>query len=244
MLVTAHWSASPPARLRAYHIEFALTGQTFSDLELHNLRALRADPNGYQSVPWSVLTSRFTIWKNDSLTTANDYGTWDLNNDPRDNSSNIEIAAMCMDNATTTNFGPDPYTMAHAWMHAGLFARVCALKNLDAGASFDAGVAPQLQNGPIFNLSTHAERAIQTVDYGVPGGSASSQAASDQFGYFLGSGDPDSRWDITFLDPQYISDGVTVATAKASAAWLRQQAHLIKAAGISDYWGIDGGDTP
>jgi hypothetical protein len=245
MLVTAHWSATSPVRLRKYHIEFAITGSAFSSDVLHNLRALGAQANGYQSVPWSDLLASFTIWKNEDLTAPDNYGTWDMNTDPRDGSSNIEVSAMCMLNAKSNAFGQYPYTMAHAWIHAGILARVCALKGLDATESFDASVEPgTLQNGPIFTVSTHGERAIQTVDYGVPNGNASSQAASDQFGYFLGSGDPDSRWDIALLDPEYIPNGVTIAGAKAAAAWLRQQTHAIKAAGIADYWGIDGGDTP
>lgn len=167
-----------------------------------------------------------------------------MNTDPRDGSANTEVSAMCMAGAQTSDFGQYPYTMAHAWVHAGLLARICALKNIDATESFDTSIEPAtLQNGPIFTVSTHGERAIQTVDYGVPNGNASSRTASDQFGYFVGSGDPDSRWDIALLDPGYITSGVTVAGAKASAAWLRQQAHAIKSSGIADYWGLDGGDT-
>lgn len=243
MLVTCHWSASPPVRLRAYQVEFALTG-SFTGEDFHNLRALHDSPTGYTLVPWATLSSQFTIWKNDDLSSPNDYGTWDLNTDPRDGSSNIEVAAMCMDGATTNDFGSDPYTIAHAWMHAGIVARICQLKGIDASESFPASVGPQLQNGPIFTVSTHGERAYQTIDYGVPGGAASSQAASDEFGYFVGSGDPNSRWDIALLDPAYIPNGVTVANAQASAAWIRSQAHLIKAQGITGMWGLDGGDTP
>lgn len=244
MLVTGHWSASQPVRLRAYHEEFALTGDPFSAEELHALRALHDDPNGYKSVPWATVRPRFTLWKNDSFSTPTDYGTWDVNRDPRDQSPNIEIAAMCMGDATTTNFGTRPYTIAHAWMHAALMARVCQLKGIDTMGSFDASVEPGvLQNGPIFNLSSHGERAIQTINWGVAGAGASSEAASREFGYFLGSGDPSSRWDCLFLDPYYIGPA-TVATAKASAAWIRTQAHNIKAAGITDFWGLDGPETP
>lgn len=63
MLVTAHWSASAPVRLRKYHVEFALTGQAFSAGALQNLRALGGLGNGYQSVPWADLLASFTIWK-------------------------------------------------------------------------------------------------------------------------------------------------------------------------------------
>lgn len=245
MNITNHWSASPAVRLRAYHVEIALTG-TLNAQFLHDLRALHDQADGYKTVPWSDLTSRFVIWKNDSLSTPNDYGTWDLNTDPRDGSSNIEVASMCMGGATTTDFGNEPFTIAHAWLHAGVCARICVLKNLEANGSFSDSVAAQLQNGPIYVISTHGERAIQTVDYGVPGGAASSQAASDEYGYFVGSGDPDSRWDLALLDPEYIPNGVTVANAKTSAAWIREQAHLIKAAGnfADGMWGLDGPETP
>jgi hypothetical protein len=247
VLVTGHWSASPPVRLRAYHVEFALTG-TFTPYDLHNLRLLHDNPNGFWLVPWATLGQQFAIWKNDSLSTPNDYGTWDLNTDPRDGSSNIEVAAMCMDRATTDDFGDNPYTIAHAWIHAGIIARICQLKSIDSAESFPTSVAAQLQNGPIYVVSTHGERAIQTVDYGVPGGAASSQAASDEFGYFVGSGDPDSRWDLALLDPAYISNGVNVANCKASASWLRSQVHNIKANLLNrpgvDFWGLDGPETP
>lgn len=243
-LATGHWSASPPQRLRAYHEEFALTGKLSDDF-LHNLRVLKSDPEGYLKVPWNELLAAFTIWKNDAFTVPTDYGTWDMNRDPRDGTSpNVEIAAMCMGDATTENFGTWPYTIAHAWIHAGLIARICALKGFDIGASFDASVAAQLQNGPIFVVSTHGERAIQTVNYGVPGAGASSEAASKEFGYFLGSGDGSGRWDLLHLDPEYIPDGVSVAVAKASAAWIRQQAHNIRSLGITNFWGCDGGETP
>ncbi len=245
-LATAHWSASPPQRLRAYHEEFALTGSLDAQ-HLHNLRVLKGDPLGYSKVPWDELRAQFTLWKNDSFTTPTDYGTWDVNRDPRDGTSpNVEVAAMCMGDATTTNFGTWPYTIAHAWIHAGIIARICALKGFDSNGSFDASVAPQLQNGPIFVVSTHGERAIQTVNWNVSGAGASSEAASKEFGYFLGSGDGQSRWDITFLDPEYIPNGVSVASAKSSAAWVREQAHLIKAAGDfpGGMWSLDGGETP
>ena len=240
MLITNHWSASPPVRLNAYHIEFAATEDLDATL-LHDLRAFKDNGgNAFANVPWSTLLLEFTIWKNDSFTTQTDYGTWDENTDPRDGSPNIEIAAMCMVGATTTNWGSYPYTIAHAWMHAGIIARICALKDLDANGSFDTSVEPSvLQNGPIYVVSTHGERALQTRDYGVAGGAAQSQELSDEFGYFVGSGDPDSRWDIALLDPQYISFSISPANAKASAAWLREQAHLIKSAGITDYWGLD-----
>ena len=248
MLVTCHWSASPPQRLRAYHLEFALTG-TMTAEDLHNLRAL-----GNASVPWTTLCAQFTIWKNDALTVPTDYGTFDLNNDPRDNSANIEVAAMCMSGASATNFGAYPYTIAHAWMHAAIVARIAVLKNLDCLESFSASVEPSvLQNGPIFTISTHGERAIQTNDWPL---GAASQTQSAKYGYFFGSGDPNLRWDLTLLDPAYIdttkdptADADWYATqCRASAAWIRGQAHAIKVAGFAPddplLILLSGGETP
>lgn len=242
--ITGHWSASPPERLNAYHVEFALTGSLSEDV-MHELRALK-NAGGYSPTgfPWDTIRPQFTIWKNDSFTTSTDYGTWDNNNDPRDDSPNIEVAAMCMggsDVSVESNWGKWPYTIAHAWMHAGIIARICALKDIDANESFPASVEPSvLQNGPIYVVSTHGERATQTQNWGVPGAAAASLAQSQEFGYFAGSGDPNSREDLFLLDVTYLAPGaVTVANAKASAAWLREQAHLIKAAGISDYWGLN-----
>lgn len=242
-VLTNHWSGSPPVRLRAYHVEIGLTG-TFTDEDFHNLRALHDQADGYKSVPWATLRAQFNVWKNDSFTTATDYGTWDFNTDPRDGSPNVEVASMCLPGGATDFGGQYPFTIAHAWMHAGIAARICQLKGLDTLGSFPASVAPQLQNGPINVISIHGERAIQTVNWNVPGAGASSEAASLEFGYFFGSGDPNSRADLFCLDGEYYDGTVTVAQCKASAAWIRENAHLIKAAGITDFWGLDGPETP
>jgi len=114
------------------------------------------------------------------------------------------------------------------------------LKKIDTGGSFATDVEPSvLQNGPIFNVSTHAERALQTKNPGVP---------HPELGYFIYSGDPDCRWDISVLDPSDVAK-LTSATAaataaKASAAWIRAHAHALVAAGITDFWGLDGPATP
>lgn len=224
-LITAHWSASGPTFLGDYHVEFFLKGG-----------AVGADHVSLDAQPdFDALLSMFAIQKNDDLSTATDYGTWHLNHDPRDGSPNIEIGALCMANATTQAWGSYPFTPAHAWMMAALIARVAALKSIDVGGSFDVSVEPSvLQNGPIYNVSTHAERAIQTQNPGVP---------NPALGYFIYSGDPDCRWDLAVLDQAAVSQLTTAARAESaaivSAAWIREKAHAIKAAGIKDFWGLN-----
>jgi hypothetical protein len=142
--------------------------------------------------------------------------------------------------ATTTEWGAYPFTIAHAFMLAAIAARVAQLKGLDVGGSFETNVRPDvLQNGPIFIFSTHAERAIQT--YNPPPNGASDETHAREFGYFLGSGDPNLRWDITVLDPSQIGmmTGDLRVVARNSAEWLRDRAHEFKAAGITDFWGLD-----
>jgi len=243
MFQTNHWSGSGPVRLRAYHIENARNAE-LTPQYLKDLRGAWLNPNGAASVDFALLRSKFNVWKNDSLTTPTDYGTWDFNNDPNDGSPNIQIASMCLPGGATDFGGVEPFTVAHAWMHAYECAAVAQLKGLDVLASFPASISGAFQNGPIFLCSTHGERAIQTIDYGVPGGAASSQAASDEFGYFFGSGDPDSRADLFCLDAAWYVGNVTIAQAKTSAAQIRQHSHMIKAAGIHDFWGLDGPETP
>jgi hypothetical protein len=158
MLVTCHWSATGPTRLNDYHIEFALAGAP-------PILSLGVPPTVEQ---WAALRGAFKIWKHDDLGQPTDYGTWHLNHDPRDRSSNIEIGALCMANATTQAWGNHPFTAPHVWMMAGIVARVCLLKAIDAGDCFAVAVAPGvLQNGPIYVVSTHAERALQTQNPGV-----------------------------------------------------------------------------
>ena len=248
MLETNHWSGSGPVRLRAYHIENARI-VVLPSLYLHDLRAKWLDPNGARSVDFAELRGKFAVWKNDALTTINDYGTWDANSDPRDGTPNIEIASMCMPGGATDFYGSEPFTVAHAWMHAYECGAVGKLKGLDLLGTFPTSVEPgTLQNGPIDVCGTHGSRAIQTIDYGVPNGNASSQAASDEFGYFFGSGDPDSRADLFCLDPAWYTGSVTKAMAIASAAQIRQHAHVIKqlmeSGTLTDMWGLDGPETP
>lgn len=234
MITTEHWSATGPNRLREYHIEFALTGLLTASFKGELLRAQHP-----VQVDWDALRFLFAIYKNVDLGTPTDYGTWHLNHDPRDGSANIEIGALCMGGENVSVPGPwgnFPYTIAHAWMHAGITARVCALKGIDTQGSFDVSVEPSvLQNGPIYNISTHAERALQTKD--------PDATLRPGFGYFAYSGDGDCRWDIAALDESdahLLADPNSAkASAIQSAAWMRRQAHEIKAAGISDMWGLD-----
>lgn len=230
MLVTWHWSATGPSRINDYHVEGAMTGALSGDF-LDALR-VQGDPT---KIDWEQLRAAFTIWKNDDLSTPTDYGTWHLNHDPRDDSANIEIGMLCMLNATTQNWGKYPFTIAHAYMATGIAARIATLKGLDCSASFDPTVEPSvLMNGPIYQFSTHAERALQTQN------PAADHAA---LGYFIFSGDPDCRWDIAVKDPSEVSAlsnaATAVAAAKSTAAWMRDATHRIKAGGISDMWGLD-----
>ncbi len=223
-LVTAHWSASGPAFLGDYHVEFFL--KPTSDV---SRISLDIEPD------FDALFAFFEVKKNDDLGAATDFGTWHLNHDPRDGSPNIEIGALCMANATTQNWGRYPYTPAHAWMHAAIIARVAHLKGIDIGGSFEASVEPSvLMSGPIFNISTHAERALQTQNPGV---------ANPERGYFIFSGDPDCRWDLTILDQAAVSELASpesaISAARVSAAWLREKAHAIKSGGITNFLGLD-----
>jgi hypothetical protein len=245
MIITSHWSGSGAVRLRAYHEEIARTGAITDTYRAH-LRTLWSQMNGALSVDWPQLFSLFTVWKNTDLSTPRDYGTWDINTDPRDGSTNIEIASMCMPGGATAFDGAEPFTVAHAFVHAYLVAAIAKRENIDVLATFPASVRPgTLQNGPIDVVGTHGTRAIQTIDYGVSGGNAASQAQSDEFGYFFGSGDPDSRADLFCLDPAWYDGTVTIAQAKASAQQLRWHAHVIKVAECpAGMLGVDEPESP
>ena len=233
MLITAHWSASMRDRLRDYHLEFAIDPLSDSLYELLYKAESPAD------VDWHTLLSHTQIYKNFEFGTKTGYGTWHLNSDPRDGTPNVEIAALTMggtDVKTTGPWGSNPYKKAHAWIHAGLIARVAQLKFIDINGSFDVSVEPTvLQNGPIFNVSTHGERAMQTNDEG--------QDNIPTAGYFDYSGDSNCRGDIAALDESdaHLLDNLSDAehVCKASAAWLRSQAHSIKVSGITDFWNLD-----
>jgi hypothetical protein len=231
MILTHHWSASGPSRIREYHVEYALKSSLSSALHQHLVAAKsQADVN------WIELRAMFDVWKNVDLATPTDYGTWHMNHDPRDGSANVEIGALCMGGERVTVAGPwgsYPFTIAHAWMGIGIGARVAAMKNLDANASFEA---PGFQNGPLHVISTHAERAIQTPD--------SAATLRPSYGYFAYSGDGDCRWDLSARDAGEASVLATPAGAYASAlktaAWIRAMTHEAKSAGIHDFWGLDG----
>jgi hypothetical protein len=237
MLITTHWSATSPSRLRDYHLEFGAKTAITDAYRKHLLAAKTSE------VDFAMLHAQFEIYKNVAFDTATDFGTYHLNHDPRDGSPNIEIGALCMGGegvSVSGSWGAYPYTIAHAWMHAALIARVGHLKGIDLGGSFGTSVEPGvLQNGPIFNVSTHAERALQTVDRDADG----NPYKRPGFGYFIYSGDPDCRYDQAALDfsqAAKLADPESArSSAIAAAAWLRARAHEIKAAGIKDFWGLD-----
>lgn len=243
---THHWSGSGPTRIRAYHVEIAREQPLPSDY-LYDLRVLWRRTDGARSVDFAKLKSYFAIYKNDDLSTPTDYGTWDFNEDPRDGSPNIEIASLCMPKGATAFDQEEPFTIAHAWAHAYIAAVIAKLKNMDVMGSFDAAPYPQFQNGPIPIIGTHGTRAIQQVNFGVQGAGASSEALSKQYGYFFGSGDPQSRADLFCLDGSWYDAnvGVTIKQALESATELRWNAHVIKAENlVTDMWGLDGPETP
>src|ERR1700693_2200147 len=135
MLVTAHQSATQPVRLRAYHVEFGMhdgVPQSFID---DCYRALFMAAPDVNAVDWAALRSHFDLYKNDTLTTPTDYGTWHLNHDPRDGSANIEVAALCLGGSDVAIAGPWgrwSYTAAHRLIHAAVIARFYATEQLVA----------------------------------------------------------------------------------------------------------------
>jgi len=243
MIATHHWSGSRAVRGRNYHIENARTG-IIDDAYRHLLRAAWITDDGAKSVDFHKLKSLFIVYKNDSLTETTEFGTWDLNSDPRNGTPNIEIASLCMPGGATDFEGVEPFTIAHAWVHAYETAAICLLKGQDPQEFFNANVAPQLQNGPIFVFSTHGERAIQTKNYNVPGAGASSEAVSEEYGYFFGSGDSDSRADLFCLDGAWYNGKVTEDQCRSSAAAIRHHALMIIQHGlVKDFWGLDGPES-
>ena len=232
-LVTAHWSATSPVRIKDYHVEFALT--TPLPNGLNDALGEETDPG---KIDWKTLYSHFTIWKNTNFDIALTYGTYHLNHDPRDQSPNIEVGALCMGGegvGVTGPWGQWPYTYAHSWIHAGIIGRICNLKKIDGRGMF---TDPDMQNNPLFNVSTHAERAIQTPD-----GPAANLRPT--FGYFIYSGDPDSRWDIAVRDvkdaPKLQDPENARIEAVANATWLRSKSTLLITRGLfgGDMWGLD-----
>jgi hypothetical protein len=233
MLITDHWSASGPNRINDYHVEFgakAAIDPTYN-------KTIGSYANA-ASMDFAKLYSLFNVWKNVDLSTPTDYGTYMINNDPRDNSANIEVGALCMGGENVSTVGPwgqYPYTFAHAWMHAAINARICKLKGISPTGSF---VSSNFMNGPVYNISTHAERAIQTPD-----GPAANLRPN--FGYFIFSGDPDCRWDIAVRDVSLAPKLATPDNAKieaiASATWIRQMTAEVLATldAKSDMWGLD-----
>jgi hypothetical protein len=234
MLITCHWSASPPAPLTDYHVEFALARPIPIDLDAKlkaNAVLTAADVDR--------LKSAFDVWKFMDFAAIPVYAVWHLNHDPRDDSADISIAALCMGGEHVNTIGPWgrwPFTRAHAYMMAAVVARVAAIKGIDVNESFPitGNLGGRLQNGPVYAVATHGYRAYQTPNVGV---------AHPERGYFMFSGDPDMRWDLAALDAdeahELSSFDSAIARASASCAWLRQTAHRLKSAGIRDFWGLE-----
>jgi len=231
MIITAHWSATSPERINDYHVEFGAKVTIPTTLN-NKLKTI----NDAKEVDWNELKSLFNIYKNVDFNVATTYGTYDINHDPRDGSPDIEVGALSMGGehvGTTGPWGQWPYTYAHSWMHAGIIGRICKLKNIDPLGSFNDS---NMQHNPLFNVSTHAERAIQTPD----GPSANLRPS---YGYFIFSGDPDSRWDITVRDVSEASKLSSPATAFTLAIenskWIRNAAHSVMENGITDFWELN-----
>lgn len=229
-IVTAHWSGTPAQRERAYHLEFM---QRQTPLQANLLQACR-DAQAPSDVPWVRMYGAFAVYKNVNFDTAMDYGCFGWNHDFRDNSPNIEVAAMCMGgpHTGTRNFGEWPYTKAHAWMHAYLIAMVCRLKGIDPLESFKP--VQGFMNGPLYSVSTHGERAYQTQNKPID---------RHNRGYGLYGDDPDCRWDLAILDPHDIDKlGSYNSARKAvtdSANWLRSMASKIKHdSGFTDHFNL------
>lgn len=235
MLVTGHWAVVNPNNgpIGDYNVQYGKKDGAFTREAILAMGKV-TDPS---KIDWDALKNGFNVYKVMPLDQAPTYATWHINHDPRDNSADCAIGALCMTGATTSNFGDYPFDYSYAWMMAGIMARIAYLKGIDTNGSFPDSVEPSvLQNGPIFNLSIHAERALQTVDSGdsVP-----------KLGYFIYSGDSDCRWDLCVLDESESGDLATVDGAVAacyrSARWLRGMAHIIKGTlnEKSDMWGLE-----
>lgn len=238
-IITCHWAVvgKMNSALNDYHVEF--TDKNLSAEYNKSLLGQIENPDA-KKVDWKKHIAMFSVFKNDPLTAVTGYGTWHLNSDPRNGQANIEIASLTMGGSNVQVQGPwgdNPHTISHSLMHAYLVAIVCKLKNINPLDSFSASVEPSvLQNGPIFVVSTHGERAIQTNDDG--------QDSIPSLGYFAYSGDSNCRWDLAALDPTKASDLSTkdgaVKSCKASAAWIRKVAsELLKNNLVVDLCGLD-----
>jgi hypothetical protein len=224
--------------LKDYHVEFA-TNQPV-DKEYENSLLSQIDKIDVTKINWEQHLKLFSIFKNVAFDTATSYGTYRLNHDPRDNSPDIEIASLSMGGegvSVAGQWGKQPHTIIHSLTHAYLVAVVCKLKNIKPLESFDVSFEPSvLQNGPIWVISTHAERALQTKDLGAD--------TVPERGYGLYSGDPDSRFDLAALDNRdshLLSNADSaIKTAYKSAAWIRTVAsELLKHDLVKDYCGLD-----
>ena len=238
-IITCHWAVVPKmtTALGDYHIEF-----TDKNLDKNYNTSLLYQINkpDVTKINWNNHMDMFSVFKNNPLNAVTGYGTWHLNSSPVDGSSNVEIASLTMGGSDVQVQGPwgnNPHTISHSLVHAYLVASVCKLKNINPLESFATSVEPSiLQNGPIYVVSTHGERAIQTNDGG--------EDSMPSLGYFIFSGDSNCRWDIAALDPteaNKLSNATSaVATCKASASWVRNMASdLLKHNLVNNYYGLD-----
>jgi len=236
-IITAHWSASSDQKLGEYHLEFGRKSTIDTDYNKSLLYQItKPDP---AKINWAHHLNLFNIYKNFSFSQATNYGTWMLNKDPKNGEPNIEIASLTMGGSDVSiqSWGENPHLISHSLIHAYLMAIVCKLKNINPLGHFDVSVEPSvLQNGPIYSLSTHAERSWQTQDEG--------EGKIPDLGYFIFSGDPDSRWDLAALDPteahKLSNANSAVKTCRFSANWLRNMTNQILEKNIiKDYLGLD-----
>ena len=165
MLITSHWSATePPFAVSDYHVQYVQVHPLDRDFVLS---LIKQEP---LKIDWVKLKSAFKIYKIMNFYEIPEYATWHINRDPRDGSPDIAMAAICMANATLRDFGKYPFDYAHAFMMAGLAARIARIENIDVTESFGVDANPLvLQNPPIYTFSTHAERRLQTQDNGEGG---------------------------------------------------------------------------
>src|ERR1700692_3222196 len=120
MILTCHWSATPPTPVADYHVEYALLRQIPGDLTAKFDKA-----DGLAPTEIDRLKQSFDIWKFMDFDEIPVYATWHLNHDPRDGkSADVSIAALCMGGdksvSATGPWGKWPFTWAHAYIMAGV----------------------------------------------------------------------------------------------------------------------------
>jgi hypothetical protein len=241
-IATAHWSATAPGTfLGDYHVEFYFDPADAERLSAaYRMQAYEHEPLTAKAI--ADCKSVLALKKTTPLHQPTTYGTFHMNHDPSGDGDgpDIEVGALCMGGEhveTTGPWGNFPYTPAHFIIHAALMARVCKIMQFDPSDYFDTGVSPHtLQHGPIFRVSTHAERAFQTINVPTP--------PDPSLGYFIFSGDPDCRWDIAVFEESHAATALASSSSAVSAAL--QTASNLRSLTMSamdlidDLWGLDG----